>query len=49
MVMKIRGEGIKLEKKVVLSRTVAHNLLTNAQPVPKQQLAPPCQLPQFMY
>lgn len=44
VVMKRRGEGIKLKKKVMLSRTVAYNLQTNAQPVPKQQLAPPSQL-----
>lgn len=49
MVMKIREGGIKLKKKVVLSRTVAHSLLTNAHPVPKQQSALPNQLPQFMY
>lgn len=49
MVMKIREEGVKFKKKMVLSSTVAHNLLTNAQPVPEQQLAPPSQLSQFMY
>lgn len=33
-------KGIKLKKKQVMPNTVAHCLLTNTQPIPKQQPAP---------
>ena len=35
---------IKPKKRQVMHNAIAHHLLTDAQPVPKQRLAPPGQL-----
>jgi len=40
---------IKEHTKQVMHNGIAHDPLTDAQPVPEQQLLPPCQLPQFIY
>lgn len=42
-------KGIKPKKKQLMPNTVAHCLLTNAQPVPEQQSAPSRKLSQFVY